>query len=118
MQQRPKNVYGRVIADPVVEVKELLEDSGKVAICGEVLTVETKDLKGGEMLLLSFAVTDYTGTIQCKAFLRYKNRFRKADPNAGDAKEPTEQEKKAVQDVVDAVKAGDWLVIRRATASL
>lgn len=112
VQQRPKNVYGRVIADPVVEVKELLEDSGKVAICGEVLTVETKDLKGGEMLLLSFAVTDYTGTIQCKAFLRYKNRFRKTDPNAGDAKEPTEQEKKAVQDVVDAVKAGDWLVIR------
>lgn len=110
--QRPKNVYGRVIADPAVEIKELLEDSGKVAICGEVLTVETKDLKGGEMLLLSFSLTDYTGTIQCKAFLRYKNRFRKADPGATDAKEPTEQERKAVQDVVDAVRPGDWLVVR------
>ena len=107
-KQRPKNVYGRAIADPAVEIRELLEDSGKVVLCGEVLTAETKELKGGEMLLLTFALTDYTGTIQCKAFLRYKNRFRKQE----EGKEPTEQEKKAVQDVVDAVKPGEWLLVR------
>ncbi len=39
---------------------------------GEVLTVETRELRGGEMQLLSFALTDYTNTIKCKAFLRYK----------------------------------------------
>ena len=108
--EKPKIPYGRQITDEVVQIRTLAEDSGRVAVAGEVVSVETKDLKGGEMVLLSFAITDYTGTIQCKAFLRYKSRFRKAEKD--EDKEPTEQEKKAVQDAIDAVKQGSWLKVR------
>lgn len=52
----------------------MTEEASKLTICGEVLTVETRELRGGEMQLLSFALTDYTNTIKCKAFLRYKPR--------------------------------------------
>ncbi len=104
-----KKVLGRVIADPPVPVVELTEDSGRVVIRGEVLSAETKELKGGDKLLLTFSITDYTSTMQCKAFLRYKNTYGKA---ADDEKEPTEAERKAVQAVVDAVKPGEWLTVR------
>lgn len=109
-KEKPKIPMGRVINDEPSKIIDLKEDSGKVTICGEVVGLETRELKGGEMLLLSFAITDFTGTIQCKSFLRYKNRFRKADAN--ESTEPTEQERKAVQDIVDSVKKGEWLKVR------
>ena len=67
-------------------------------IMGEVLTAETRELRGGEMQLLSFAITDYTNTIKCKAFLRYKPRRGRFGPanEEEDQRPPTEEEKKAV----------------------
>ncbi|MCL2544704.1 MAG: exonuclease domain-containing protein, partial [Clostridia bacterium] len=105
-----KKVLGRGIADGPVPVTELAEDSGRVVIRGEVLSAEDRELKGGAMRLLSFALTDYTSTVQCKAFLRYRNAFRKG--GAEDGKEPTEAERKQVQSVVDAVRPGEWLTVR------
>ena len=81
---------------------------------GEVLTVETRELRGGEMQLLSFALTDYTNTIKCKVFLRYKprkGRFGSASQEDDD-RPPTEEEKKAVDDVIAAVKEGKWVAVR------
>ncbi|MFR2019448.1 MAG: PHP domain-containing protein [Christensenellales bacterium] len=88
--------------------------ASKLTICGEVLTVETRELRGGEMQLLSFALTDYTNTIKCKAFLRYKprkGRFGGASQEEDD-RPPTEEEKKAVDDVIAAVKEGKWFAVR------
>ena len=50
---------GRSHAEPL-PISELTEEASKLTICGEVLTVETRELRGGEMQLLSFALTDYT----------------------------------------------------------
>ncbi len=104
-----KKILGRVIADPTVPVLELAEDSGKVTIRGEVLAKETRELKGGDKLLLSFSLTDYTSTIQCKAFLRYKNGFRS---EKNEDREPTDEERKKVEDTVAAIKEGEWLTVR------
>jgi len=87
-------IFGRAIADPAVPVAELTEESGRAVIRGEVLSAEDRELKGGTMRLLSFALTDYTSTIQCKAFLRYG------------------AERKQVHDVIDAVLPGEWLTVR------
>ncbi|MBP3657602.1 MAG: PolC-type DNA polymerase III [Clostridia bacterium] len=113
-KEKPKAVLGRPITAEPMEISELIEEATKIVICGEVLTAETRELRGGEMQLLSFAITDYTNTIKCKAFLRYKPRKGRFGQQNAEEEErpPTEEEKKAVQDVIDAVKPGSWFAVR------
>ncbi|MGN0776415.1 MAG: hypothetical protein ACI4MM_07015, partial [Candidatus Ventricola sp.] len=112
-REKPKAILGRPITMEPMEIAELVEEASKVVICGEVLTAETRELKGGEMQLLSFAITDYTNTIKCKAFLRYKPRKgRFGGASEDDERPPTDEEKKAVADVIDAVKPGKWFAVR------
>ncbi len=103
-------VFGRPISAEPVEIIELTEEASKIVICGEVLTAEARELRGGEMQLLSFALTDYTNTIKCKAFLRYRAKGRRAAET--DNRPPTEEEKKAVADVLAAVQPGKWFAVR------
>ena len=112
-KEKPKAVFGRPITAEPMEIAELTEEASKIVICGEVLTAETRELKGGEMQLLIFALTDYTNTIKCKAFLRYKPRKGRFGAGAeDDERPPTEEEKKAVSDIIDAVKPGKWFAVR------
>ena len=111
--EKPKAVLGRPVTAEPMEISELVEEASKITICGEVLTAETRELKGGEMQLLSFALTDYTNTIKCKAFLRYKpRRGRFGQSTEEDDRPPTEEEKKAVEDVIAAVQPGKWFAVR------
>ena len=113
-KEKPKAVLGRPITAEPMEISELIEEASKIVICGEVLTAETRELRGGEMQLLSFAITDYTNTIKCKAFLRYKPRRGRFGPanEEEEQRPPTEEEKKAVDDVIAAVKPGSWFAVR------
>jgi len=108
-----KPIMGRGIADRPVEMKELASDSGLVVVQGDIFKVETKELKGGELLLLTFAITDYTSSILCKTFMRFRNqRFgKKADE---DAPPPpiTEEERRAVMDKVEQIKMGMNVKVR------
>ena len=100
-------IMGRAIADRPVEMKELASDSGLVVVQGDIFKVETKELKGGEMLLLTFAVTDYTSSILCKTFLRFRKGFgRKRDDDSAPPPPITEEERKAVMEKVDQIKVG------------
>ncbi len=104
-------IYGAEIKEKPLPIGEIREDSGTVALCGEVVSVETKELKGGEMRLLTFALTDYTGTITCKLFLRYRFR-KKNDPDAKEPDAPPSAEDIARVDAVTArVRAGCWLTV-------
>ena len=99
-----KPIMGRSIADRPVEIRELTNESGLAVIQGEVFKLEKKELKGGETLLVSFAVTDYTSSILCKAFFRYRSRFMKK----GEEEENpiTDEEKQAVNEKADRIKVG------------
>ena len=73
-----KPIMGRAIADRPIEMKELTSDAGLVVVQGDIFKLETKELKGGEMLLVTFAITDYTSSILCKNFFRFRrNQFGK-----------------------------------------
>ncbi|MBQ4074720.1 MAG: PolC-type DNA polymerase III [Clostridia bacterium] len=115
-EEKPKEednrIKGRAIADPPVAIKELTDDSGLVVIQGKVLSTEDKEIAGGEMVLLSFLVTDYTSTIRCKAFLRYRPRRRKDEE---DAPPITAEEREAVQKVLKAIKPGMGIIVRGET---
>ncbi len=113
IQEKPKEkdprIKGRAIADPPVPISELTDDTGAAVIRGKVLSVEDKEISGGEMVLLTFLVTDFTSTIRCKAFLRYRPRRRKDEE---DAPPITEEERETVRKVVKAVKPGMGVLVR------
>ena len=95
---------GRAIGDKPVDMVELAEDSGIVVIEGTVTGVnEPKELKGGETVLVTFAVYDLTSTIYCKAFYQYRMKRR------GMGEEPvppTDEERQRVKEQVDQIKNG------------
>ena len=106
-----KPIIGRGIADRPTEIRELTSESGLVVIQGDVFMLETRELKGGETLLVSFAVTDYTSSVLCKTFLRYRPRRGRQD---GEENPPpvTDEEKKAVMDRVERIREGMNVKIR------
>ena len=109
-----KPIIGRGIADRPVEMKELTSESGLVVVQGDIFKLETKELKGGELLLLTFAITDYTSSILCKTFMRFrKTPFgkKKEDDDAPPAP-ITEEERKAVMDKVNQIKMGMNVKVR------
>ncbi len=100
-------ILGRAIADRPVEIKELSADAGVVVIQGEIFKVETKELRGGETVLVTFAVTDYTSSVLCKSFLRYRRSFgRRGEESEKEQPPITEEERKAVQDKIGRIRAG------------
>ena len=100
-----KPILGRSVADYPVDIKELTSESGLVVVQGDIFLKETKELKGGETVLLSFAVTDYTSSILCKVFLRY--RGRRVGKNEAESLPPiTDEQRQAVSDRIARIKEG------------
>ena len=64
-------IYGRNIniKEKIVKVNELTPDEGRVAISGEVINTETRELRSGKVLLM-FDVYDGSSTITCKIFAK------------------------------------------------
>ncbi len=111
-KRRGDPIFGRAIADRPVEIKELTSESGLTVIQGDIFLLETRELKGGETLLVTFAVTDYTSSVLCKAFLRYRPRARGRQPEDAPPPPVTEEERKAVQDKVARIREGMNVRIR------
>ena len=95
---------GRAIGDHPVPIGELAEDSGIVVIEGTVTGVnDPRELKGGETVLVTFAVYDDTSTIYCKAFYQY--RMRRS--GMGETPQPpTDEERQRVKEQIDQIKNG------------
>ena len=105
-----KPIMGRSIADRPVEIRELTGETGLTVIQGEIFKMEQKELKGGEMLLVTFAVTDYTSSVLCKAFFRYRSRFLRK----GEAAETpiTDEERQAVAEKAGRIAVGKTVKVR------
>lgn len=71
-QQRanPDRIYGPEIKDKPMPINELNEYSGKVCLEGEVLNIESKELRSGEKTVLTVDITDYTGSVRIKLFVK------------------------------------------------
>lgn len=68
----PHVLYGRPIDTEPMRMDGLVEDAGRVTVAGEVVTCELKEVKDGTFTIVTFTVTDYTGTVYVKAFMRPK----------------------------------------------
>ncbi len=92
-------LYGRSIAEEPVDIAELTEDAGRITLKGEILTAETRKLKNDTTLLITFALTDYTGSVYCKTFARIKG---------GDEDKGMQQ----LNELTAALQPGAWLKVR------
>ena len=93
-------VRGQPFTDPIISMGELTEDAGRVALMGEIVKVEMKDTKNTESKILLFTLTDYDGSVECKAFL---------SPKRGKSGVSLE---KQIEGAKEYVKEGKWLKIR------
>lgn len=93
-------VRGAPFSDPIISMKELTEDAGRVALMGEVVKTETRDTKNSERKILRFTLTDYDGSVECKAFLQPKR-----------GKNGISLEKQ-IEAANEFVKEGKWLKVR------
>ncbi len=102
-------IVGRSIADRPVEIRELNAESGLVVVQGEIFKLEQKELKGGEMVLVTFCVTDYTSSILCKAFFRYRPRFARKEEEPAPI---TDEERRAVAEKTERIRKGMCVKVR------
>ncbi len=102
-------IKGTAIAEDPVPMQGLNELSGRVVVAGEVVSVDRHDIPGKEMVLLSFVLTDYSDSIKCKIFLRYRNgRFKQE----GEPAPLTDEELRQVEGVIAQVFVGRGLKVR------
>ena len=62
-------MYGKMIHDPAIPMGEITEDVGRCTLKGEVVSLDMKDTKSGQGKIVTFSMTDYTGSVNCKLFL-------------------------------------------------
>lgn len=62
-------ILGKNFSDSIMKMNDVTPDSGKVAICGDVFSVEFREIRGNRYLC-SFDITDYSNSITCKFFLQ------------------------------------------------
>ena len=69
LEEKTPLIYGRSlkIKEQLVKVADLSIDSGKVLLDGEVLNIDSRELKSGKVLVM-FDLYDGSSTITCKAF--------------------------------------------------
>ncbi len=61
-------IFGKSFNDSIMNMSEVTQDSGRVAICGDIIRTEERPLNSGKTLYI-FDITDYTGSITVKIFV-------------------------------------------------
>ena len=62
-------LLGKNIYDHPVPMNTVTEDIGRLTVMGEVSAFEIKDTKTGTTKIVTFSMTDYLGSVNCKLFL-------------------------------------------------
>ncbi len=108
---RDERIRGRMIADAPVEIRSVTDTSGQVTVKGRIIGTETREIRGGEAVLLSFDVTDYTDTIRCKVFLYYRDR-RLTGEEKDNPPPISPAEKEKVNEVLSRIREGEGVIVR------
>ena len=100
-------IKGKKIKEEAMDIASLNEVSGIVVVQGEVIQKERTDIRGGEMVLLSFIITDNTSSIKCKIFLRLTRR-------GGDAfsENISLDNAEKVEEVINSIVVGEGVKVR------
>ena len=61
-------IHGKNFSDEFVKIGEITEYSGKVAFCGDIFSVDFREIRGGRCVCL-FDITDYSGSVTVKLFI-------------------------------------------------
>lgn len=61
-------ITGKNFSDSLMKMCDVTPDSGKVAICGDILCAEFREVRGNQYLC-TFDMTDHTGSITVKLFV-------------------------------------------------
>lgn len=90
----PDVVYGRDFADEVIAIDQITGEMGEIAIRGQVIAVDTRQLRSGEKSIVIVTLTDFTDSIILKIFVKNEQ----------------------LDELLDGVKKGAFLKIRGVTA--
>ena len=94
-EEKTPLIYGRSlkIKEQLVKVADLGIDSGKILLDGEVLNMDSRELKSGKVLVM-FDLFDGSSTITCKAFVegdKSKDTMKRIKDSVGVKVEGTAQ---------------------------
>ncbi|MFZ5966549.1 MAG: PolC-type DNA polymerase III [Bacillota bacterium] len=62
-------ILGKSFRDEIIPLSTINEESGIVAVEGEIFNLETRELKNGK-ILFTLSITDYTNSLAVKAFVK------------------------------------------------
>ena len=86
-------IYGRDFDDEPMELRHVIGEMGEITFRGKVIKIETREIRN-EKTIFTFAVTDFTDTINIKLFLRNEQ----------------------LPDILGEVKEGSFLKVKGVTA--
>ncbi|MDO4748826.1 MAG: PolC-type DNA polymerase III, partial [Eubacteriales bacterium] len=70
-----KPLYGRVTKGKIIPIEKIAYDTGRCTVWGDVFSSEWKETKSGDKNIITFNITDYTGSTTIKVF-NNKNECR------------------------------------------
>lgn len=85
-------VYGAPIRKDPVHISEITIESGRVIVWGDIFDLEVRTTRDGRSNIITFNITDYTGSYTCKLF---------------EEKERTEHLVKTIHDGLTVMVCGD-----------
>ncbi|MBP3339182.1 MAG: PolC-type DNA polymerase III [Lachnospiraceae bacterium] len=68
-EENPDVIYGRSFSDENLDISEINDETGEVAIRGEIVSVDIRAIRN-EKSIISFIITDYTDSIKSKIFVK------------------------------------------------
>ena len=118
-EENPDVIYGRSFDGELTEIVNVSGESGEVIIHGQIITVETREIRG-ERTIVMFTISDFTDTIKAKIFMKNdqlldvmdgikKGAFVKLK---GMALLDAYDKEVGINSVVGIMKAKDWRVPR------
>lgn len=68
-EENPDVIYGRSFTDEPMELKDVNDETGEVAVRGQIVTVDIREIRN-EKSIVSFIITDFTDSIKAKIFVK------------------------------------------------
>lgn len=65
-------ITGKEFSDQIMKMSEVTQDSGKIAVRGEIFSAEFKEIRGDRYICM-FNITDYSSSLSIKFFVNKEN---------------------------------------------